>query len=357
MKKLTILTSVLALAACGGGSGGSSGGSSIVTPTPIARMGTVTQNAIDSNAAVTGMVSEIGRATDGSTIDVDNVSRSATTRFTYNGKEYESYKLNDVNFIMADEGFGGEMTFGVDETTGEITSFVLLPDEEDPEDKGMTFERAGYDPNDAEKSKQFTGQVNHNGHQDAVLTYNSLGKDVGLKYSDFGGFDIDVIDGWRPTFAGGYDVKKIDTQDISNDVTFTGKATGSVVAVLGGEGSGVALPLDSNANLTFNKNSKTTTMTASFDNWYDVEYTKVGNDTGNVAFTNGKNEDFYLIGDTQGNGRTVSVTGEDVRYFGDNNIASEAAGIIQVRDCNGKTCDNDYDNTPEVRMNLSFGVK
>ena len=55
---------------------------------------------------------------------------------------------------------------------------------------------------------------------------------------------------------------------------------------------------------------------------------------------------------------TITDTGvkSDIRYFGDNTNPSEAVGIIQVRDCNGAACNNDYDLQQEVRMNLGFGV-
>ena len=391
MKKIAILTSILALTACGGGSGGGGSGVTPVVPdtpsiggnttnpntpntgensgentttpdtpnTPDTRPGTVSDEAIESNASVTGMLSEIGVAEDGTIIDITR--HASRKEFQHHGKKYKSYNLEDVNFVMADEGFGGKMKFTFDEKTGEITYFSLLPDENDPEDEGMSFKRRGYNKTDPKVSKEFIGQVNHKTDDeqeamvDAVLTYDSMGENLGLKYSDFGAFDIDVIDGWRPVFIGGYEIKQIDTEDIVTTTTFTGKATGSVMAVLEGQGSGVALPLNDTAQLVFDKQSQTSTLTASFDNWYDVEYVKSGDNTGNVTFTNGKNPDFYLINDIDGSGKTVTVSGEDIRYYGDKNNATEAVGLIQVRDCGGSECTNDYDKQQEVRMNLGFG--
>ena len=362
MKKIAILTSVLALTACGGGSGSGGGSAPIMPDAPVvpeARPGTVSDEVIDSNASVTGMLSEIGIAEDGTSIDI--ARHSGRKEFQHHGKKYKSYNLEDVNFVMADEGFGGQMKFTVDKKTGEITYFSLLPDENDPEDKGMSFKRRGYNKTNHKASKEFIGQVNHKTDDeqeamvDAVLTYDSMGRDLGLKYSDFGGFDVDVIDGWRPVFIGGYEIKQIDTEDIAKNTTFTGRATGSVIAVLEGNGSGVARTLNDTAQLVFDKQSKTSTLTASFDNWYDVKYEKSAGDVGNVTFSNGKDPDFYLINDIDGSGKTVAVSGEDIRYYGDKNNATEVVGLIQVRDCGGAECTSDYDQQQEVRMNLSFG--
>lgn len=91
MKKYAFLTSVLALAACGGGSGG--GG---VAPAPVRTA--VSQDAINSNKAVTSMASEILIAKDGSG---DRVARSPSV--SYNGKTYDSYRLDDVTFKLAGE--------------------------------------------------------------------------------------------------------------------------------------------------------------------------------------------------------------------------------------------------------------
>lgn len=398
MKKISILSLVCMLAACGGGSGGSSTSYHKIDVVRAGTAGTVTEGAAESNSVLTSMVSEIGVATDGSTV---NIGRSP---FTYNGKTYDSYKLDNVKFASADEGFGGEFQFVIDETTGEITHLYMLPDEEDdPEDEGMIFERVDYNPENKDASKQFTGQVNHNGLQDAVLTYNSLGSKMGLRYSDFGGIDIDVLDGWRPVFMGGYDVKKIEHEDIADDATFNGKATGSVIAIHNGEGTGEGLTLDADAKLTFNKNTGASELTAKFANWYDVKYTESGDDKTMVLnHYKGADDAFRMLSDTGNgvtldnsvsqyeynyqdvpNGATIEQINEnsnnkeaidrinsDIRYYGDNNVPYESVGIVQVRDCAGGVCGDvavGFSDDPEdpltmhrndeVRMNLGFGAK
>lgn len=94
MKKYALLTSVLALAACGGGGGGSSA--------PADLRSAVTDGAVASNKAITGMASEVLVAADGTT-----TARSATHAANragsviQNGKTYTSYRLDDVKFRVA----------------------------------------------------------------------------------------------------------------------------------------------------------------------------------------------------------------------------------------------------------------
>jgi hypothetical protein len=91
MKKYFILTSVLALAACGGGSGG--GGA------PVSSVrSAVSDEAIASNKKITSMASEILISRDGSG---SKIARSATA--SYNGKTYQSYRLDDVTFKIGGE--------------------------------------------------------------------------------------------------------------------------------------------------------------------------------------------------------------------------------------------------------------
>ena len=88
MKRYFLLTSVLALAACGGGSGGGAPNGSVARAA-------VSPDAITSNKDITQMSSEILVAK-GS----DPITRSATT--TYGGKTYTSYRLDDVKFFTAE---------------------------------------------------------------------------------------------------------------------------------------------------------------------------------------------------------------------------------------------------------------
>ncbi|MBR5355258.1 MAG: hypothetical protein IK122_03995 [Alphaproteobacteria bacterium] len=109
MKRYFILTSVLALAACGAGSGG--GGIPSAAPARVAIV--AGSPAAESNSAITSMASEVLVA-NGTAI---TPSRSATA--SYNGKTYKSYRLDDVHFKMAGED--SEIRFGLD-STGKIIS-------------------------------------------------------------------------------------------------------------------------------------------------------------------------------------------------------------------------------------------
>ena len=102
MKKLVSLASVLALAACGGGSGGGNG---MVVPAttpgvaPVTGRSAVSEDVVNSNKQITTMASEI-LVGNGSKI-TPSISRHAS--LMYNGQQYESYRLDDVEFK-----FGGE---------------------------------------------------------------------------------------------------------------------------------------------------------------------------------------------------------------------------------------------------------
>jgi hypothetical protein len=104
MKKLSLLSLVLALAACGGGSGGGSGGSGGSHGVPYARVA-MTPEARASNKEITQMASEILVATDGGS---PVVQRSGTA--SYQGKKYKSYRLDDVKFFTAENLNEGDET-------------------------------------------------------------------------------------------------------------------------------------------------------------------------------------------------------------------------------------------------------
>jgi len=108
MKKYVFLTSVLALAACGGGSGGGSHistPSSAVTPTltiPSSLRSGVTSGAATSNEFVTKMNSEVVVATSAGNPGGVVVARSGSKTATAGGYTFTSYMLDDVKFFAAD---------------------------------------------------------------------------------------------------------------------------------------------------------------------------------------------------------------------------------------------------------------
>lgn len=110
MKRYFLLTSVLALAACGGGSGG--GGSGIVAPNGYNEAARVSDTAITSNGKITKMKSEIVVASNSSS---PIVSRAATTHS--GGVTYTSYRLDDIKLYAADAKNTGDgfLQIGLDD--------------------------------------------------------------------------------------------------------------------------------------------------------------------------------------------------------------------------------------------------
>jgi len=111
MKKLFVLTSVLAIAACGGGGGGGGGG---VAPAPLSDAGAVraaflTGAPANANTELTSMTSAIVVRDDNSE---PAIYRSAARH--YNDKDYTVYELSDVEFHIA-ENPAGMFKFTVDE--------------------------------------------------------------------------------------------------------------------------------------------------------------------------------------------------------------------------------------------------
>lgn len=117
MKKLFLLTSILALAACGGGGGGGGSGGGAPMRAAIDPASPIAAEVAASNAHVTSMTSEILVANDGSG-HAPLLGRSART--SYEGRTYTSYRLDDVNFRFAGEETAS-LKFGLD-ADGKIIS-------------------------------------------------------------------------------------------------------------------------------------------------------------------------------------------------------------------------------------------
>ena len=105
MKRIAVLTSLLALAACGGGSGGGGAG----VPGDITRPSAPVDTVADSNSKITGMVSNsqtqvvtyvVGKlGTDAESVGLGDVSRSATHRAAF----APSAGTGDMNYDRAKE--------------------------------------------------------------------------------------------------------------------------------------------------------------------------------------------------------------------------------------------------------------
>lgn len=239
--------------------------------------------------------------------------------------------------------------------------------------------------------------------------YQSYAKDMKLAYSDFGLMKLDVTEKYMTReqeekseeitiFAGGYDAKKIEAQNLKGeDMTFKGKAIGGVNFeesenwVDNKDVTADTLLLTSNDNdnaeLTFNKGKEK--LTAKFDNWYDVEMTtEVGKDNGTLKFSNGnkvqgtakvdaenfkfRGQDNYTVTDFKGEqmikaygtehivvGQGGDITGTStgsahIGYYGEAGRPSEATGYIVYGE-SGPI--EGLDRVKNLHVNIGFGTQ
>ena len=392
MKNYISLMAVLALVGCAGGSEGPDGRFRVSSSSKYVY---ATEKSVKSNQKLTSMNSEVvvcnGTCPEHLNRITGTPSHARVSTTQQGGVELKVYDLSDVSFTMADEGFDtGEDSFKFiiddntdSETRGKIIGIDMGFAEDDsfPADKKATLSRQ-------DDTNVFNGYVNDPDNdadpdkwKDAKYTYASLGKGK-LRFSDFGTLKVvrndDADKKWTSVFIGGYDAaKKIAPENVAlakeettKTMEFSGTATGGVTSVLAGQGSGKSIDItDTNAKLTLfvdksnaNNPVSNSKLEASFDNWYDVVYTEDA-DTKKIELSNyqGTN-DFKMLTAENDGVVTIENTGinSDIRYFGDNKTPTEAVGLIQVRDCNGAECTNDYgtanDPNKEVRMNIGFGV-
>lgn len=526
MKKYFVLTSVLALAACGGGSGGGGNGApgAITTPT------TFTDRVATSNSVITNMVSNSKTqvavyvanklGSDALTVGLGNAGRSATTRGAFvpsanvgSGLDYDkaqelielaqwlgdngtteqdiismfnnskedknkikaALKLMDDMYcfvggsaeetanriisrrsandfvaplaeleqhakIMTLDGVdlftseGYRLKFNVD-TDGKIVSYeypdylihnddgtVEFNGDEYPVDddtdgiiarKNNTniFVQESEIPlsamNDEDPDANIVSVDNITDVNDSIKVklydeYISYGKQLGLKYSDFGimkndfrtaTFDVngvndagkqeirEFLDAWGVTmtpFAGGYVSKKISDTDMATlanngDITFTGTAVADVRYRDGYayNGNGIDVPLtdglmtDDGATLVFNQDGKQT-LTADFsDDWYKIQA---------IKDTDGTNQ-LVVFGDRNGDGnidendrvtKKIDVDGDGTVRTYDFTIATSPTGldgdynVIQSQDSHqmifttGYYGDNNTPNEATATMNYQF---
>ena len=204
-------------------------------------------------------------------------------------------------------------------------------------------------------SSTFYGSDIENGRV-LELAYDSLGKEMGLSYSDFGLINIlssmdgdQRVDVFLMPFAGGYDDKKIAVANIDTDMTFSGRATGRVA-----KGAHI-VQLQQDAarptTLTFDTQSKTSTLNANFKNWYDVTV----DSTGAISFTDYKDNepggtpiDMQLAATPNDDGViTANGANMNVGYYGPSTTPTEVTGTVQFTETG-------VDNG--VQMDMSFGA-
>ena len=304
-------------------------------------------------------------------------------------QEIKARLLAQIEFLYEDQKWFHEFHSLQDSDITEATEQCLGCTEDEIKDKAQDIAaRKMYDMACARVNALTETDIQsdnfiHTVSQPINITINleTYGKDVGLAFADFGKMylysddqDDENDDVASQAIYGGYSDKLIAPDNFANNdkKTFTGKMFGKVNVTYSqnGENGGLVNKLDdlalidNNAKLVFNHNNNvnTETLTASFDNWYDMEMTKTGN-TANLAFTNYKhkdannniNNDYRFLGDTPNNndnynnsynvnnftqtkvtnfiGTDQSPTGNtsgyvDIQYYGNDNIPSETVGFV-----------------------------
>lgn len=251
-----------------------------------------------------------------------------------------------------------------------------------------------------------------------TTTYKSYAKDMKLVYSDFGAlaknstFSESVLEGLEKesfVFAGGYEDKKIEVANLSEDMTFKGRAVGAVNVADGKNGgsedSSKFLDLDGTATLTFDKATAQQTLTAEFGNWYDVTAEATADGSSNTLTLNNwrgtdndykfRGQDTYVVNDfttakqLAADPNTAIAAGPtdhsdpafgalNIGYYGDKGIPSEATGYLYYEEARGynkagltkeafaqqhpdmtpqEIDDKYYDMVKNISVNIGFGTQ
>ena len=203
------------------------------------------------------------------------------------------------------------------------------------------------------------------------ITYTGLGKDVGLKYSDFGSVAVDTKEGILKVdehfvFAGGYNDLKKDKSTLVSGTTFKGKAVATVVhqEYKDNGRKETTATFTGNSQLDFNNGKETLTANNLKDNagksWHDIKVESNG-DNYNLTFSGKSDNDKFDFGNntTVENFVHKDNAGEygavDIKYYGlPNEQATEAAGYVAY----GKSYPADSGkNEYDLNMQLGFGAK
>lgn len=344
MKKIALLTSVLTLTACAGGSGG----------------GTPGLSAEESNARVTGMNSFVVMG--GSNPTVNPNARMSILQ-SDGGTRYD---LENVSFnSIPTSGVIATLIFNTD-ADGKINSIQF------PEAETIMESHEGSEVPVGPMKRQ--GDTNVFKWNNLPIYYESYAQDVGLKYADFGILKFDATSiGEREfdvPFSGGYNIKNINNdsmkdlaaEEISGKVVFTGLVKGQVshsdlvtdtdIALEGGL-------TDNDATLTF-KSDGSQILAADFENWARIRAVKAadGKNQFIVDHVYDGVDPMYVLA-TSSPGLEDGVMGIETMamktgYYGDDNLPNEAVGLVQYQymtDYNEEL----HDYRHHINVDLGFG--
>lgn len=163
------------------------------------------------------------------------------------------------------------------------------------------------------------------------LDFQSVGKELGLAYSDFGIIRVDIDD---EIFHGGYPDNKIEltaVKALNKDMNFKGRAVGLVERHDESGAKTDTINLSGDANLVFANNGKET-LTANFTNWYDVKVERNADNSNRITFDNYTNEqDTYKFKHMNESGELVARNdGYSVDNFNENKTVQARDGDVEV---------------------------
>ena len=182
-----------------------------------------------------------------------------------------------------------------------LTMADLQGSEEEQEGKGINF---GYSEPCADS---------------ATITYGSIGKDLGLKYADFGIITYDIklgneTDKDTALFYGGYDklsAKASDLPQVDTEMNFEGKALAQVWADHKGTDIETLKLYDGTADLTFKDGKET--LVADFADWHKVtiETNKSAYSGYDISVSGTATDAAYTL-------ENPDLAVADIKYYGEN---------------------------------------
>jgi len=368
MKKFTILTSLLALTACGGGSGGGS------APTPVNLNPSLAHGLnemefytsdeetmkfnVDANGAVVSVTTE-------DMYDGNKITFAHTTgnQFQISNKYFYNLRHDQENAVwvyLNEHGMSGPIS-------EQIVSDTALTENEIREQLiAKTIElfqknNINVDASVVRAAYESLGALDyHSGHVDSmVMDINSVGKDLQLAYSDFGSIKNNLngsedgehfTEEYYSTYVGGYEPNKLETRP-SEDMTFTGAAIATINRFNSNdEESSEMLSRTNDAKLELIGGQEILTMNFSkADNpWYDVELnvSTRGITIHDTDETAARINEAYKIKD----GMTPYHNGTDTSYYTNGETVQEATAVSSFGAWNDATREG-------VEVNSVFGGK
>lgn len=371
MKKYIILTSLLALVACGGGSGGGhSGGISTNGNGDITNNdGDINDNTGGNNNENTG--GENNSAGDNNN-ENNNTGNNNTNDDNNNGNNNENNgDTPDLPEIIVPELFSGDLHMIPQQThggEGPTETYHLIANSETGDIVMRTYisecddcesDSRGFIKNDfiIANVNDFTNGIHSNG----LTAFLNQADNIGMQYSDiFTSFDPMFEDtAIEPMY---YDSKVVDMDNLANsltdDIEYQGKAYG-LFSVKNGENTTHNLmdinkqgnPIGADATLIFDPNNGTPkeTLTANFSafDWYDTTITMEGGNITDVQLTqNGTIASGFEV--DNGGADNIQETRANTIYSGadSNAAATEAVGKYRVEWQNNGT---------EKKLDITFG--